>query len=93
MQLGAKVTAPGRILRQQLCGETNRKEWHKSPWKQKPIIGIYIGVRTYANGTIAWEEDIGNVFTADEWVKVALIVESARENPVPVLYEEMTLVK
>ena len=89
-ELGATVTATGRIFRRHLDGvKANRKEWYRPDWAQRPITGIYIGVRTYQNGIIEWEEDVGFIFTADEWIKVALIVTDVRQRPIPVLYSEM----
>ena len=92
MQLGAKVTATKRIFRHQLEGvKANRKEWYTPNWaRHKPINGIYIGVRTYQNGTVEWEDDVGMTFMPDEWIKVALIVTDARQKPIPVLYSDMS---
>ena len=87
MELGQKVTAPGHLIRRTRDG---RKTWVRPEWKQIPTIGIYIGVRTYQNGTRQWEgTDEGMSWTPDEYLKVALIVENQRHRPVPVLYSEM----
>ena len=90
-ELGAKVTAPKCILRRTVWGtnsRAHRKEWYAPEWMKKSVSGIYIGHRTYANGTVTWDED-GHSFRADEWIKVALIVENERQKPVPVLFLEM----
>ena len=93
MELGAKVTATKRIYRHQLGGiKANRKEWYTPDWdRHKPITGIYIGVRTYQNGTVEWHNDEGTTFTPDEWIKVALIVTDVRKKPIPVLYSDMSV--
>ena len=89
MELGAKVTAPRRILRRRVqCAKGWRKVWYAPDWLKKSVNGIYIGFRTYQNGTVTWDEE-GTYFTADEWIKVALIVEDARQKPIPVLYSNM----
>ncbi len=92
MELGSKVTVPRRILRRavHMGGRNNRKEWYAPDWMKKSVNGIYIGFRTYANGTVTWDEE-GNYFKADEWIKVALIVEDAREKPIPVMYSDMSV--
>lgn len=86
--LGAKVRAPGRIFRQR---QGSIRKWYKPTWRQKPIEGIYIGVRTYANGIAEWY-DYGTEFTANEHIKVALIVQSTRTKPIPVMYDDVELI-
>ncbi len=88
MELGQKVTAPGHLIRRH---RGNRRFWTKPEWKQPPTTGIYIGVRTYQNGTLLWDgDDVGYAFSPDEYLKVGLIVTDPRHRPVPVLYSEIT---
>lgn len=95
-ELGVRVTAPGELLRRTVSRRTEptRREWYRTNWS-KDVTGIYIGVRTFQNGEMKWigGEDYGYyVFTADERIKVALIVVGERQRPVPVLFSEMRLV-
>lgn len=86
-ELGQRVRADGRVYRQTI---SNRKEWHKPAWKQKPIEGIYIGRRVYQNGIREWwGEDGGWVWLPKSYVSVGLIVRDARQNPIPVLYDDL----
>lgn len=88
IQLGAKVIAPGKLFRSR---EGDVRRWYRPSWKQRPVTGIYIGVRTYKNGTITWEGyEEGHTFHPKEYIKVALIVTDVRQNPVPVLFSEMS---
>jgi hypothetical protein len=89
IELGSRVTAPKPLRRRK--GAT-RREWTITSWKiKKPITGIYIGWRTYANGRVEgginWDDPV--YFVPDKFIKVALIVTDERSNPVPVPYETM----
>lgn len=88
MKIGARVTAPKPLRRRR--GATIR-EWDTPPWDTKPVEGIYIGWRTYANGVVEggmnWDDPA--CFVPKEYIKVALIVPHARANPVPVPYSTM----
>ena len=96
-RLGQKIQANERlrrITRHQGLGPGFRSFWQRYaeariPLKAKPVEGIYIGHRTYSNGR-KWYggDDEGNLYQADEWLEVWLIVPSARENPVPVMPED-----
>lgn len=69
-----------------LGARTDRKEWESCA---APVRGVYIGWRTYANGTIQYEFEDGYSFSATEHFKIALIVTDERQNPVPVMFDEM----
>lgn len=92
LNLGDKVRAPVRLLRRRIW--RGRHEWYKPEWKSSPVEGIFVGVRTYANGTCLGGAVIDDpiVFQADEWIKVALICRDARTRPIPVLYSECEVV-
>ena len=86
MELGQRVTAPGRLFKQR---DGPKRGWHKQSWKQKPVEGIYIGRRTYACGVVTWEADYGMVFHPQSYLSVGLIVTDTRHNPIPVLFDEL----
>ena len=90
--LGDRVSAPCRLQRRRVW--RGRHEWHKPSFIQSPIEGIFVGWRTYANGTCsggsAFDDPIE--FQPDEWIKVALICKDPRHRPIPVLYDECEVV-
>ncbi len=95
IQIGTKVTAPNRIVRKKtytsgLHATKCQAEWVRPSWASKEIKGFYIGKRTYQNGDITRYED-GHHFSANEWLNVALIVPDEFKNPIPVMYDEMTI--
>jgi hypothetical protein len=83
IELGAEVSSPTRLFR--------RQTGKKRTWVpvDHPVEGIYIGWRTYSNGEIEWSYDEPTVWHPKEYLKVALIVPSIREAPIPVLFSEM----
>lgn len=92
LKLGDRVRAPVRLLRRRAW--RGRNEWYKPDWRPRPVEGMFVGVRTYANGTCAggYNDDDPIVFVADEWIKVALIVKDARHRAVPVIYDECEVI-
>ncbi len=85
-KLGDRVSAPNSLYRS--------KKWRgRHEWREVlgPVKGVFVGWRTYANGTVEIDQDAGPLFTADEWIKVALICQDPRHSPVPVLYDECEL--
>ena len=88
IKLGARVTAPGRIIKSR---EGDKREWYKPSWRQKPVEGVYMGCRTYSNGTTTIDEDGGRNFHPEEYLKIGLIVTSTRTNPIPVLYDDISV--
>ncbi len=88
IKLGARVTAPGRIVKSR-AGD--KRKWYKPTGRQKPVEGVYMGRRTYANGTVSFEDDVRD-FHPDEFLKVGLIVTSTRTNAIPVFYDDITAV-
>ncbi len=86
------MRAPVKLLRRREW--QGRHEWYKPDWKISPVEGVFVGVRTYANGTCSggynWEDPVN--FVADEWIKVALIVQDARHRAVPVPYNECEVI-
>ena len=93
LNLGDYVRAPVRLLRRKLW--QGRHEWYKPPWRESPIEGVFVGVRTYANGTCSGGYDRENPveFHGDEWIKVALICKDSRQRPIPVLYDECVKIR
>lgn len=91
MKLGTRVRAPGRLCRRSVFDDGHtRKEWYRPDWATVPIVGLYMGSRTYQCGVLEWiGDEEGFRFVPDKWIKVALIVRDPRHNPVPVLYSEM----
>ena len=92
--IGDHVTAPARLYRRTVMDprdNSQRREWHEPEFlhKNDRISGIYIGWRTYRNGAVKWMGDEGSDFIATDTIKVALIVQHERANPVPVLFETM----
>lgn len=88
MELGTQVSAPGVLRRR--SGPDGARWWERASWAG-PVSGMYIGYRYYKNGKVEYgglEE--GNIFHADEQIKIALIVPDARQKPIPVLFSEMT---
>ena len=85
--LGQKVTGGPRLVR---CEHWKRKVRHKvweSGFMDNELIeGIFVGYRTYANGTLEYRK-YESAFTADEHFKVALIVPNTRTNAIPVMYD------
>ena len=92
LKLGDRVRAPGRLFRRKQC--PGRNEWRKPGWKSRPVEGIFVGVRTYVNGTTSVPQNYDDpvVFEGDEWIKIALICEDARHKPVPCLYSECEVI-
>ncbi len=91
MKLGTRVTAKNQLVRRYNNADRNNilVSWGPPKYRNKTIKGIYIGWRTYANGNIHYNYEDGKTFLANEHIKVALIVESLRTRPIPVLYSEM----
>lgn len=85
MKLGEKVHADAYLYRSR---DGNRKYWRRI---EKPVTGIYVGYRTYANGELGggWGYDDPLYFIPKEYFKVALIVTDPRENPIPIMYDDM----
>lgn len=92
LKLGDRVRAPGRLVRRKKW--RGRHEWYKPEWSNFPIEGVFVGVRTYVNGTCSagMDYDDPTVFTGDEWIKVALICKDPRQRPIPVLYNECEVI-
>jgi len=87
-ELGQRVRAPNGYVRR-LYGNRGECTWGRYSWQNKPIEGIFIGKRTYWNGKRFYDGDGYPYFERAEQVPVALIVTSARTNPVPVPYDEL----
>ena len=84
-ELGQKVQCGSRLFRRSTwINRVSGRHWEAMPI---PIHGIYIGWRIYANGVVDGNDE--RYFVAKEHIKVALVVENARSNPVPVLYSEL----
>ncbi len=97
LKLGDKVRAPVRLLRRRQWTNGGRREWIKPEWKSSPVLGVFVGVRTYANGVVTWGQNDGYdadppVFCGDKWLKVALICTDARQKPIPVMYDECEVI-
>lgn len=96
-KLGEMVRG-GPRLRRQYTGrfepEKFGKVWKPYAGDKKNVEGIYIGCRTYLNGT---SELIGShggrIFKTESTVKVALIVPNTRTNPIPVLFDSLERVE
>lgn len=90
MKLGDKVTCTAILHRKMKI----IKGWHAEKfWRADPIEprqGLYIGARTLANGERWIEDEVGYVFEAKERFRAALVVFSARENPVLVPFDALT---
>lgn len=88
MEIGTRVRAECRLVK---IRDGRKREWRKPPLAaMRPVEGIYIGWRIYHNGTVEYGYlDEPTTFSPREHMKVALIVTSARENPVPVLFDDM----
>jgi len=84
-KLGDRVSAPCSLSRRKVW--RGRHEWYKKPGA---IEGVFVGWRTYANGTCSggYQYDDPIEFQPDEWIKVALICKDPRQSPIPVLYNE-----
>lgn len=89
LKLGDRVHAPAGLLRRRIW--KGRHEWYRN---SSSVEGIFVGERTYANGTCSggMGYDDPMVFEGDEWIKVALICRDARTKPIPVLYNECEVV-
>lgn len=95
MELGSTITITKvyrrrtryerRIPRQHY--DTRMKVWEA--WEIKPRAAIFLGWRTLRNGASEWEDEVGFVFDADSYFKVALVCFSTRENPVYVPVESV----
>lgn len=84
--LGQSVTGGPRLHRQHKT--SGEKVWQQYVFDKKEVTGIYVGWRTYRNGLRYYEEDCGYVFVPKGApIKVALIVEDPRKNPVPVPFD------
>jgi hypothetical protein len=97
LKLGDKVRAPVRLLRRREWQNGGRREWVKPEWKSSPVEGVFVGVRTYANGVVMWGSSDAldgdpPYFVADTWLKVALICNDPRQKPTPVLYDECEVI-
>lgn len=92
LKLGDRVRAPVRLLRRREW--RGRHEWYKPDWKNSPVEGMFVGVRTYANGTCTGGANFDDPveFKADAWVKVALICRDPRHRPIAVLYNECEVI-
>jgi hypothetical protein len=96
LKLGDKVRAPVRLLRRRQYCNGGHREWVKPDWKHSPVEGVFVGVRTYANGVVNWGspgyDGDPPVFIADKWLKVALICTDPRQKPIPVMYDECEVI-
>ncbi len=96
LKLGDKVRAPVRLLRRRDWKNGGRRDWAKPEWKTSPVEGVFVGVRTYANGIVEWGgggiDGDPPYFIADKWLKVALICTDARHRPIPVMYDDCEVV-
>lgn len=92
LKLGDRVRAPGRLLRRREF--RGRHEWYKPLWMHAGVEGVFVGVRTYVNGTVSggFNADDPLVFKGNEWIKVALICSDPRKKPVAVLYDECEVI-
>ena len=86
LKLGDRVSSTCRLHRRKVW--KGRNEWYRIPGA---VVGVFVGWRTYANGIVARDEE-GNHFEADEWIKVALICQNPRHNPIPVPYDECEVI-
>ena len=82
MQLGDRVLCSAVLWRRT---EVRSRQNDRKYWDTKtiePREGVYIGMRTLANGERWWEDEVGYVFEPKEHFRAALVVFSERENPV-----------
>ena len=59
-----------------------------------PVDGIYIGYRTFSNGTVSYDysaESVVSLYRPEAYFEAWLIVPSERENPAPVLPEDVEI--
>lgn len=85
---GAWVTCPDRYVRKE---DHPKKTWvlASEKWASRsdaePVSGLFIGTRTYNQGTLEWiGPDEGNAWRTTGTLEVGLIVPGPRLNPVPV---------
>lgn len=92
---GSTVTATVELMRTERSENRTvngkNKLVHIKYWKSLPIkvTGIFIGFRTLYNGTVMWAEYEGTTFKPESKIRAAIIVPSARRNPVYVLRDSI----
>lgn len=82
MNLGDMVTCTAILRRRQraLRGWSAEKFWESCTIE--PRQAVFLGLRTLSNGRRDVEDEVGYVYEPREYFQVALVVFSARENPV-----------
>ena len=98
--LGERIAASDRLVRVTEYAKPDNGGWSNvlKKWvrcgdrpvlKPKPIEGIYVGFRTYADGRREYlGAEYGIAFHPSSYREVWLIVPSERQAPVPVLPED-----
>jgi hypothetical protein len=88
--LGQQIKASDRLIR--FLGPDGQKEWDRASrhlrCSPKPVNGIYIGRRTYANGIAEWNGDWIATWKPNKHIEIWLIVPGEHNKPVPVLPED-----
>lgn len=81
VQYGDQVLFKERYIRKSTNGGykngNKKKEWIK---REFTGYGIFLGERTIANGTAEFDSEYGWLFSAKEYIKVALISPGPRKN-------------
>jgi hypothetical protein len=92
---GSIITATVELMRSERSENrvaNGRNELvHIKYWKKLSIkvTGLFIGFRTLYDGTVTWAEYEGTTFKPESQIRAALIVPSARRNPVYVLRDSI----
>ncbi len=105
--LGQRVRARDRLVRDWRYVEREARDeryWRRAGERRRgrppipgwepapaPVEGMYIGYRTFSNGRAEWTGDSWG-YVPQRHFEVWLVVPSDRENPVPVLPEDVELV-
>lgn len=88
LKFGAKVIVSA-ILKRKEKEEVREKGLYKYKvalkfWEKNTAAfkALYIGERTLCNGKIDWENDVGYIFTPENYFRAALVVKDERSKPV-----------
>ena len=73
------------------CGKTTIIKEIIQRWR-KPVGGFYSGKRTYWNGSYCYEDGLSCMWNK-EAVKVALVVVNEKQNPIPVMFEDLEVIE
>ena len=91
-KFGQRIKAKSQVVKHREFVSYSRADYgeYKVKWgcRRGPVEGIYIGYRYVFEGTLECYED-HDEFHATERVRVWLIVENERKNPIHVLPEDV----